>query len=337
MSAWGLFPSAECDSDEMVRWKAFLPGGLLLLLTAPAFAQASSSNQAAAEALFDEGRRLAAAGKHAEACPKLEASQKLDPALGTLLNLADCNEKIGKTASAWAEYREAISLARQAGSAEREAFAADRAKALEAHLSTLTIRAQSGDGAQTLDVKRDGVAVDAATLGTPIPVDPGTHEITATGSGLKPWSTKVDVGADAAKVEVEIPKLEADDSAGAGAAPANGPAPQKSSSSSQRPIAIAVGAVGLVGIGVGAFFGLSASSNWNNAKDGCKDFPHECSDDSLKKHDSASTQATVSTVAFIAGGVALAVGSVLWFTAGSGNKQAAIGVGPGTITARGSF
>ena len=332
-----MSPSAGCDTDEMVRWKAFLPGGLWLLLTAPAFAQASSSNQAAAEALFDEGRRLAAAGKHAEACPKLEASQKLDPALGTLLNLADCNEKIGKTASAWAEYREAISLARQAGSAEREAFAADRAKALEAHLSTLTIRAAGGDGAQALDVKRDGVAVDSATLGTPIPVDPGTHEITASGAGLKPWSTKVDVGGDAAKVEVEIPKLEADDSGGAATTPGNEPAQQASGSSSQKPIAIAVGAVGIVGIGVGAFFGLAASSNWKDAKTGCDDFPNGCPPDHVEKQQSASTQATVSTIAFIAGGAALAVGTVLWFTAGSGNKQAAIGIGPGTITARGSF
>src|SRR6185369_4715015 len=121
------------DTEDVVRWSAFLSGALVLALTAPAFAEASSSDKAAAEALFDEGRRLAQAGKFAEGCPKLEASQKLDPALGTLLNLADCNEKLGKTASAWAQYREATSLARAAGSAEREKFASDRSKALEPH------------------------------------------------------------------------------------------------------------------------------------------------------------------------------------------------------------
>ncbi|HWP08345.1 MAG TPA: hypothetical protein VNN72_21535 [Polyangiaceae bacterium] len=321
-----------------MRWSAFLPGGLLLALAAPAFAEASSSDKAAAEALFDEGRRLAQAGKFAEGCPKLEASQKLDPALGTLLNLADCNEKLGKTASAWAQYREATSLARAAGSAEREKFASDRSKALEPHLSTLTIRVAAGDaGAAPIDVKRDGIAVDSATLGSAIPVDPGAHEVTAASPGMKTWSTKVDVGKDAAKVEIEIPKLEPEGATAGGAAGGTTEQPAKSQGSSMRPVAIAIGAVGLVGIGVGTFFGLSASSSWSDAKDSCTDYPKGCSNDGVKKQESASTKATVSTVAFIAGGAALAVGTVLWFTAGSGNKQTAIGIGPGMIAARGSF
>jgi hypothetical protein len=309
----------------------------LLALTAPAFAEASSSDKAAAEALFDEGRRLAQAGKFAEGCPKLEASQKLDPALGTLLNLADCNEKLGKTASAWAQYREAISLARAAGSAEREKFAMDRSKALEPHLSTLTIRVADADaGAAPVEVKRDGMAVDSATLGSALPVDPGTHEVTAASPGMKTWSSKVDVGKDAAKVEVEIPKLEPEGATTAGAAGGTTEPPAKSGSS-MRPVAIAVGAVGLVGIGVGAFFGLSASSTWSDAKDTCTSYPKGCSPSGVEDQKSASTKATVSTIAFIAGGAALAVGTVLWFTAGSGNKQTAIGVGPGMVAARGSF
>lgn len=312
----------------------------MLALAAPAFAEASSSDKAAAEALFDEGRRLAQAGKFAEGCPKLEASQKLDPALGTLLNLADCNEKLGKTASAWAQYREATSLARAAGSSEREKFAMDRSKALEAHLSTLTIRVAAGDaGAAPVEVKRDGMAVDSATLGSALPVDPGPHEVSASSPGMKTWSTKVDVGKDAAKVEVEIPKLEPEGAAAGGAAGGTTEEPAKSQGggSSMRPVAIAIGAVGIVGIGVGTFFGLSASSSWSDAKETCSDQPKGCTPDGVKKQESASTKATVSTIAFIAGGAALAVGTVLWFTAGSGNKQTAIGIGPGMIAARGSF
>jgi hypothetical protein len=310
----------------------------VLALTAPAFAEASSSDKAAAEALFDEGRRLAQAGKYAEGCPKLEASQRLDPAVGTLLNLADCNEKLGKTASAWAQYREATSLARAAGSAEREKFAADRSKALEPHLSTLTIRLAAGDsGAAPVEVKRDGVAVNSAELGSAIPVDPGTHEVTAASAGMKTWSSKIDVGKDAAKVEVEIPKLETDGSATPAAGGSPGEPPAKAHGSSMRPVAIAIGAVGIVGIGVGAFFGLSASSTWSDAKDTCTDGNKGCTQDGVEKQQSASTKATVSTVAFIAGGAALAVGTVLWFTAGSGDKQAAIGIGPGMVAARGRF
>jgi hypothetical protein len=316
------------------------PGLLVVALAAPARAEGGSSNKAAAEALFVEGRRLAGEGKYADACPKFEASQKLDPGLGTVLNLADCYEKIGKTASAWAQYREAIPLARAAGSTERETLATERSKALESRLSTLTIRAMSGDsGDAALDVRRDGVSVDAAELSTPIPVDPGTHEVTAAAPGQKPWSAKVSVGTNAAKVVVEIPKLEpaagGAPAAAATAAPADESSTQKSSA--QRPIAIAVGAVGVVGLGLGTFFGLSASSTWKDAKAACTDFPYQCTQEGLDKQDSARTKATVSTVAFIAGGVALATGVVLFVTAGSGRQATAIGIGPGSIVARGRF
>jgi hypothetical protein len=307
-------------------------------LAVPARAESGSSNAAAAEALFVEGRRLANEGKYAEACPKFEASQKLDPGLGTLLNLADCYEKIGKTASAWAEYREAIPLARAAGSSEREKLAIDCSKALESRLSTLTIRAMGGDsGDAALDVRRDGVSVDRAQLGMAIPVDPGTHEVTASGNGQKPWSAKVDVGANAEKVVVEIPKLEP--AAGSDAATLMAPPDQASEhkASPQRPIAIAVGAAGVVGLGLGTFFGLSASSSWKDAKAACRDYPYACTQDGLDRRDSAQSKATVSTVAFIAGGVALATGIVLFVTAGSGKEQTAIGIGPGSIVARRSF
>ena len=92
----------------------------------PAAAQSGgANNRAAAEALFNEGRSLVAGGHYSDACPKFEASQQLDPGLGTLLNLAECYEKLGKTASAWAEYREAIPLARASGSKVRQDLATE--------------------------------------------------------------------------------------------------------------------------------------------------------------------------------------------------------------------
>src|SRR6186713_2867899 len=101
----------------------------------PAFA----GDKVAAESLFADGRRLLAQGKFAEACPKFAESQRLDPAIGTLLNLADCYEKVGRTASAWAAFREAAALSHHGGDAKREAVAKERAAALEAQLSTLAI------------------------------------------------------------------------------------------------------------------------------------------------------------------------------------------------------
>jgi hypothetical protein len=77
----------------------------------------SGGNRAAAEALFNQGRDLMTAGKFTEACPKFEASQQLDPGLGTMLNLAECYEKTGRSSgggqSAWHSGRSGATPARR--------------------------------------------------------------------------------------------------------------------------------------------------------------------------------------------------------------------------------
>ena len=308
----------------------------------------SGGNRAAAEALFNQGRDLMNAGKFTEACPKFEASQQLDPGLGTMLNLAECYEKTGRTASAWAEYREAIPLARAAGSKARQDLATERAQALQDRLSTLTIRAISGEDTNAhLEVRRDGVALQEAELGSPIPVDPGEHVIEAAAPGKQPWSSKIQVGADAAKVQVEIPKLEpADGGAPATATPVTAgattpttnepPSDKPTSGSAQRTTGLVLGGVGIVGLGLGTFFGLQASSKWSDAKDACKDFPYDCSSAAKDKQADARSAATVSNIGFIAGGALLAAGAVLYFTAPK-KQSVALGIGPGSAFVRGSF
>jgi hypothetical protein len=307
----------------------------------------SGGNRAAAEALFNQGRDLMTAGKFVEACPKFEASQQLDPGLGTMLNLAECYEKTGRTASAWAEYREAIPLARAAGSKARQDLATERAQALQERLSTLTIRAISGEDTNAhLEVRRDGVALQEGEIGSPIPVDPGEHVIEAVAPGKQPWSSKVQVGGDAAKVQVEIPKLEAaNGSTPAAAAPAvttgagptsEPPADKPASGSAQRTTGLVLGGVGIVGVGLGTFFGLQASSKWSDAKDKCHDFPYDCGADGKDLQSSARSAATVSNIGFIAGGALLAAGAVLYFTAPK-KQSVALAIGPGSAFVKGSF
>ena len=190
---------------------------MAVLVAQSAGAQTQTGNSAAAEALFSQGRDLMGLHKYDEACRKFEASQQLEPGLGTMLNLAECYEKTGRTASAWAEYRKAIPLARTAVSKARQDLATERAHALEARLSTLTIRAVGGEAAgANLEVRRDGVPLQPAELGSAIPVDPGEHIIEASAPGSEPWSSTIHVGPDAAKVSVEIPQLK---SAASGASP----------------------------------------------------------------------------------------------------------------------
>jgi len=326
---------------------AVLWGVLSIALTLPAQAQsASGNNRAAAEALFNEGRSLVAKGKFTEACPKFEASEQLDPGLGTVLNLAECYEKLGKTASAWAEYREAIPLARASGSQVRLDLATQRSQALESRLSTLTIRAMGGDtDSAALDIRRDGVPVPTAVLGSAIPVDPGPHVIEATAPGKQKWSSTVQV-TDAAKLAVEVPALTPlapGPSAAPAAMPGTGQAQPGAdtgvhSGSTQRTAALVVGAVGIVSVGIGAVFGLGASSKWSEAKSHCTSYPYGCDQVSVDDRSSANSKATVSTIAFIVGGAALGASAVLWLTADSGKTDSvAVGVAPGAAFVRGSF
>ena len=88
---------------SLVRSIAMAAPVALALLAAPgrASAEASATDRAAADALFQASGKLAAESRWAEACAKLEASLKLDPAIGTLVRLGSCYEHLGKTASAW--------------------------------------------------------------------------------------------------------------------------------------------------------------------------------------------------------------------------------------------
>ena len=324
-----------------------IAGWLAVLVATEARAQTGGSgSRAAAEALFNDGRKLAASGKYAEACPKFEASQRLDPGLGTLLNLAECYEKLGKTASAWAEYKEAIPLARASGSKTRQDLATERAQALESRLSMLTIRAMSnGDDSAHLEIRRDGVPVQDAELGSPIPVDPGPHTVEASAPGKQKWSSTVKL-ADSDKVAVDVPLLTP---LPTGAPPASeGPrraepaatseVASESSGSTQRTAALIVGAVGVAGLGIGTVFGLGASSKWSDAKSKCGAYPYECSQEALDAKSSASSKAAVATVALVVGGAAIAGAAVLWFTASpSKETNVALGVAPGALFVRGSY
>jgi len=339
-------PARAVAIPRGVRRIAFVAGALAIFFASTASAQsAGASNRAAAEALFNEGRKLAASGKYAEACPKFEASEQLDPGLGTLLNLAACYEKLGKTASAWAEYKEAIPLARASGSKVRLDLATERATALESRLSMLTIRAMaSGEEATGLEIRRDGVPVQPAELGTPIPLDPGAHTIEAVSPGKQKWATTVQL-ADAAKLDVSVPALTPVPGSAVAPTKENASKPAEpppsepaDSGSKQRTTAIVIGAVGVVGLGVGTVFGIGASAKWSDAKSQCTAYPYGCSQDALDARSSAQSKATIATVSFIIGGAALAGAAVLWFTAGPSREQSvAVGVGPGAAFVRGSF
>jgi len=137
---------------------------------------AAYADEATAEALFQAGKSLMDQKKYAEACPKLEASYKLDPGIGTKLNLADCHEKEGKLAQAWGEWGEARDQAKRENDKPRMDLAIRRQKELDPKVPKLTVNVT---GPTTgIDVYRDELQLDTAMLGVPLPVDPGAHIVT---------------------------------------------------------------------------------------------------------------------------------------------------------------
>ena len=179
--------------------------GIALTLVATALPARAQDDTALALTLFDQGKRLADAQNYAEACPKFFDSYALTPKLGTLLNLADCYEKIGKTASAWARFSEAIAMAEGAKEGERAAFAKQHADELVKSLATLTITAPNAP--PHLQITRDGTALDPASLDVAVPVDPGAHVIVASAPKKIAWTLTVIVPKSAAQ-RLEIPALE---------------------------------------------------------------------------------------------------------------------------------
>jgi hypothetical protein len=174
----------------------------------PAFAQTAPQQSAAAQTAFDEAMKLMSQGRTAEACPKFAAAQRLDSGMATQFRLAECYEKTGQLASAWANYVEVADAAKGAKSKDREAFARKRAAALEPRLSRLSILVPPALSAlHGLEIKRDGSVVDKALWGTSIPVDPGEHVVVATAPGKKPWQGKSVATEQPARLEVTIPPL----------------------------------------------------------------------------------------------------------------------------------
>jgi hypothetical protein len=313
---------------------------------------AAADQRAAAQVLFEQGKALVERGDFADACPKFAESLRLDTGTGTMLWLADCLENNGQTASAWAQFKEAAAAAALAHDA-RESVARDRAKSLEKRLSWVAVVVPTTPAAVPgLQVQRDGVVVGAAEWGVAVPVDPGVHAFSASAPGRREWRSTVNVPVGPTRLAVTIPALDAspaDTSAAAPASASPGPSPRERARGSgrddvghtQRVVGVVVGGVGLAGVALGGFFGIGAKSRYDESNTGGHCVNDACDAFGKRARSDASGQALVSTVAFIAGGAALAGGIALYLTAPSSSSSLALTttVGPqdGLLVVRGAF
>lgn len=173
--------------------------------TTPAQPAASAEANAQADALFKEGRELVQAGQIGAACKKLTESYRLRPGIGVLFNLADCNERLGKTGSAYQQYKEVLEKTREAGQAEREKVATERIAALEPRLVRLVLTVPPGGKLDKVTV--DGVPWPPELYNQPQIVDPGELVVRAEGPNDKgePFEATVLLEQEGSTATIAIP------------------------------------------------------------------------------------------------------------------------------------
>jgi LPXTG-motif cell wall-anchored protein len=301
--------------------RSFLFVSMSVVSTARAEAP-SSADSARAEGLFQSGRQLMREGRFAEACPKLEESQRLDPAPGTRLNLADCWERAGRTASAQREFLEVAQSAQMRGERERAAIANDRAKQLEIKLTKLSLLVPPAARLPGLQLFRNAALVPEAEWGQARAVDPGAFVIEARAPGRRPFKSAFTLQNDAATHNLTIPTLVAENAA-ALPSPADAPA--------TRGVSLQCGGVGLAGLGavglaLGTVFGVRAVSLYHQSQDEGCDQRDACPAAALKTRHSAVQSGDASTVSFVVGGILLAGGAGLyvWGTRERSSERAAL-------------
>ena len=325
------------------RWA--LPVGLFATLTLLCgVAVGQDRDPAAAQALFDAARELMSQGKFAEACPKLQESNRLDPGVGTRFHLADCYERSGRVASAWATFLEVASIARTSNQADREKVATQRAAKLQARLPRLVINVPESSKTNGLEIRRDGMLVGSAQWGTPVAVDPGEVELTVTAPGKQSLrqTLRLEEGRTAS---YNLPSLAPDSSAApppvapppvapgppaAAAPPVASPRAPAPPPESNQPVAkggngpwiITLAGVGVVGLGVGGAYSLMAKSKYNESTHGCDPADaNSCSQTGVNLRNSARTKGDIATFSFIAGGAALAGAGIVWLASGSSSDK----------------
>ncbi len=285
---------------------------------AVAIADPSPEDVAAAQKLFDEAMSLMDAKRFAEACPRFEQSQKLDPGMGTQFRLAECLEAAGSIGSAWRLFDAVATEAERAGRADRRSQATERRVALERRVPWLKLRVSASLAALPgFAVMRDGQPMTATEFGRLSAIDPGGHTLSVSATGKKSWQTTFRA-LEGGSVEIEVPPLETE------AQPeANNPLTPRAAAGEdpglgQKIAAIGVGGFGLASIGAGIGLGLLASSTWDDALAGCEGgSTTRCGPEAIADGETAGTLAILSTVGFVVGGVAIAAAPVLWLTAPS--------------------
>ncbi len=313
-------------------------GGALVFWAKLAAAQHTS----VAEALFRDARAAMKRSDYASACPKFAESLRLDPSPGTLFNLAFCEERQGRTASAWTRFHEFVDTASK--NDPRRIIALREIAVLEPHLPRLRISIADGElGAVLLD----SVELRAAGLSNPIPVDPGLHVVELRRTGLPVEERRFQIE----KAELLEVRFEREQEVSPTVAPAKvrttpsltrqSRAPEasvrsrRSSRHSELTAAYVAGGLGLAGVVGAGVFGALAYQKKQVSMDHCDE--KDCDSKGLAAARDGDRFLRLVDVAGAVGAAGLAVSVVLFWRSNQRVEMRQVAGGGGAVFYTGQF
>jgi tetratricopeptide (TPR) repeat protein len=280
-----------------------------LLALALLASTAHAGDKDKADVLFKQGKKLMAEKKYSDACDAFEQSMKLDPGIGTELNIARCYEEWGKLGRAFHAYKTAEKMAKDAGDA-RVGKIDELIQNLDPQVPRLTIHVQKD--ADTSSVTIDGQPVES--VADAIVLDPGPHKIEYTNAAgaRKSKVVSVELGGSS-EITLDLPAKETKVDHTPPPPPPKHVAETHDPGKAYRLGAYALGGTGVVAIGVSTYLTLAAKSKYNDAlKAHCGGMTNNCDSIGLSETHDARHQANIATVVFLAGAAAIGGGVALY-------------------------
>jgi hypothetical protein len=284
---------------------------------------ALATDPAAAREQLKQGFALKEAGRCEEAIAHFVESERLDPQPKTLINLAECQDRMHQLVEAEQNLVSARDMATRPELSTLRAIAVERLAALEPRLPRLTVTLAPGVDGGHVEVLRDGTVLGSVSLRIPLPTNPGKHVVLARAEGRRERSFEVTL-AEGEQQEVLVtpgepvepprPALPAGGTTEIPTVRNDAPPPAPPPSSGRRTIALVVGGAGVAAIATGSVFAFVSMYEYSQSNNGCN-AANQCFPDALASRQSSLQHGDWAT-GFVGAGAALVVaGALLWLTA----------------------
>jgi hypothetical protein len=281
-----------------------------------------------------------------------EPAQAADPTTADCLAASESSLNLRSQHQLRAAREQLLVCAAPSCPADVQVECARRVEEVNRAIPTIVFEAKdtAGNDLGSVRINMDGKLLVERVEGTAISLDPGEHVFTFEAAGLPPVE-KVLILREGEKERHERIVL-APAAAAKETGPESGPVkrepevltpppppPPPTKGNGQHTISFVVGGVGIAALGVGAIFGVLAKGDRSDYQKHCGSnigAPSGfCDATGLEGHDRAASRATLATVFLVGGGVALAAGAAVFFTAPRASAE--VGIAPGGAVVRGRF